>query len=426
VSQQADEKPVERAGLLRARHAAAGAAFITLSLAVLKWTVGALANSSALQADAVDSTTDTLALMTSWVGLYIASRRPTERFPYGFYRAESLGALIISALIIAMGGRYLWEGVQRFGEAPRLQHSLVGLAAAAVSIAVALGLYLWERKVGRETGSQSLSATAEEVKLDMGKSGAVFVAIICSHYRVPYVESLVTLLISGAVIYAGFKNLRTAVLSLMDARIAPELEQKVAEIISRVNGVRWVELVRARRSGPFYFIESHVHVKPELDVRRSHALAHEAQDAIREEEPRVEGVVLHLEPYHSQTERVLLPVNSEAGLSAVVCEHFGRAPYFLLAALQDGDVQEFHVEQNDFQEKVVRAGLAVIREFVEERELDSVIVREMGEIAFHGLRDNAVDLFHVGDVTAREALEAYGKGELDILPTPTRTSDENL
>ncbi|MFW6119048.1 MAG: cation diffusion facilitator family transporter [Planctomycetota bacterium] len=415
-----------RANLRRARRVAGLAAAVTLTLAVTKWAVGSFANSPALQADAVDSTTDTLALATSWIGLRIAAREPTEQFPYGFYRAESLGALIISALIMAMGGRYLWEGLRRFGEVPRLEHSLIGLAAAAVSIAVALGLYLWERKVGRETGSQSLTATAEEVKLDMGKSGAVFVALICSHYRLPYVESMVTLLISGAVIYAGFRNMRTAVLSLMDAQIAPELEQKVADIIANVNGVRYVELVRARRAGPFYFIEGHVHVTPGLDVRRSHALAHEAQDAIREAEPRVEGVVLHVEPYHSETEGVLVPISSDGGLSARVCEHFGRAPYFLLATVKDEEVKESHVEENDFQERVVRAGLAVIREFVEERELGSVIVREIGEIAFHGLRDNAVDLFRVGDVTAGEALEAYGRGELEVLPEPTHTSDEKV
>lgn len=412
--------------LVKARRVAGLAALVTLTLAVAKWLVGLLINSPALQADGVDSTTDTIALATSWVGLRIASREPTERFPYGFYRAESLAALVVSVLIIVLGGRYLWEGLRVFGEVPNLRHPYAGMATAVVSVAVAAVLYRWERNTSRETGSQSLSATAAEVKLDMAKSSAVFVALVCSRLEVPYVESLVTLAIAGTIIHAGVQNLRSAVLSLMDASVDPALEDEVARIIAAVPGVRGVEKIHSRRSGPFYFVEGHVDVKPSMDVECSHALAHRAAEAVRQERPRVEGVVLHIEPYRGETQTVLVPVETDEGLDAALCPHFGRAPYFVVARLNGEDIDTVTLEENEFRDRVIRAGLAVIREFVQERELDAVLVREIGEIAFHGLRDSAVGIFRAPETSAREAIEQYARNRLDLLPEPTHSSDRKI
>ena len=412
--------------LQRARRVALLAALVTLGMAVGKWLVGSLVNSPALMADALHSATDMVALGASWFGLTIALRPPSRRFPYGFYRAETLGAMVASGLIIFLGGRFLWQSVSRLGAPSELRFSAAGLATSAISVFVALGLYLWEKKTSRLTGSQSLAATAEEVKLDMLTSAAVFVALLCSQYRIPYVEGLVTLAIAGLVLWAGFTNMWTAMLSLMDASIDPEMEREVTEIIEGISGVREVEQLRARKSGPFYFVEGHVKVKGTMDVVHSHGLAHQAQAEVREKKPRVEAVVLHMEPYHSELQRVLVPVASDEGLGAPASGHFGRAPFFLLATLRGMEIEDFRVEPNEFREKVMRAGLGVVRSFVRQRGLDAAIVKEIGEIAFQGLRDSAVEIYKTSEATAADALSAYQHKKLPLLTEPTHSSEQNL
>jgi len=97
-----------------------------------------------------------------------------------------------------------------------------------------------------------------------------------------------------------------------------------------------------------------------------------------------------------------------------------------VATLRGAEIEDYAVEPNAFRQKVVRAGLAVIRSFVKERELDAVLVREIGEIAFHGLRDEFVDLHRAPEGSAAEALEAFARGKLEVLPEPTHTSEEKL
>jgi len=409
-----------------ARRTAGAVMLITLLLAAVKAAVGRLIGSSALTADALHSGTDTVALAASWFGLMLASREPTERFPYGFYRAETLGAALASGMIVLLGGRFLWTGVMRLWHPVATTHTPVGIATAAGSAVLAYVLYRWERRVSRATGSQSLAATAEEVRLDMASSVAVLIAVASSRYGIGWVEGVVTLGISVLVLHAGLRNLWGTILSLMDASVDPELERDVADLLRGMEGVREVEKVRARKSGPFYFVEGHVSVAGSLDVRRGHEIAHAAQRRVIDRKPQVERVILHIEPYRADRERVLLCTDRDEGLSAKVSRHFGRATFFLAATVEKGSISGIHSERNTLRDRELRAGLAVVKQLVEQYRPDVVICRQIGETAFHALRDDYVELYQCPACTAGEALDMFAEGKLQLLLKPTHSSEQKL
>lgn len=409
--------------IARARRTAAIAAGITTLLIAVKSLVGAIAGSAALLADAVHSGSDLLAIITSWFGLHIASREPTKRFPYGFYRAETFAALVASGIILYLGGTLLWQGIKKLTIVPSLSHPAMAISTAIVAAGVALALSSWEKRVSRETGSQSLKATADETRLDAGTSMLVFAALLAAHSGLPVFEGVVTILISGLVLWAGLKNARSSVLSLMDASVDPDLEREIADVLSEMPEVNCVERLRARRSGPFYFVEGHVHVAGCMDVTRSHALTHEAQRAIRERRPEVEGVILHVEPRKEKVRRVVLPVKNAEGVSAALETHFGRAKWFLIATIEGDRMVSHTIEKNPFQTKEVRAGLAAINWLVKEKEINAAVVREIGEISYHTLRDNYVEVFRAPGGVARDALHGYDAGDLSYLSAPTHSSE---
>jgi cation diffusion facilitator family transporter len=410
----------------QARKTAAIAAVITVLLAASKAVIGALAESSALLADALHSTGDLFALGAVWFGLFLAMRKPTDRFPYGFYRAETLAALVCSAVIVYLGARLLLEGIATLQEGSHLAYPAAAISMAGVSAVGSFLLSRWEKRVSLSVGAQSLGAVADEARMDAVSSIVVVVALVAARYRVPYVEGAVTIGISGLIVWVGLGNASRALLALMDASVNPALEKEATDILADMPGVKKVEKLRARRSGPFYFLDGQIQVAASMDVNRSHALSHDAQRAIREKRPEVEAVVLHIEPYRGSVRNVLIPVQGRNGLKERIAEHFGRADAFLLATLEDGELKDFAVENNPFQHKSVRAGLAVINRFVKEKQLDAVIVRELGEIAFHGLRDNFVDVFHADEGTAEQILKDYAQKRLEYLRGPTHSSEEKL
>ena len=48
--------------------------------------------------------------------------------------------------------------------------------------------------------------------------------------------------------------------------------------------------------GYWYFVDLHIHVDPEMTVARSHALAHEVKKQLKAEFPRIQDVLVHVEP----------------------------------------------------------------------------------------------------------------------------------
>jgi cation diffusion facilitator family transporter len=415
----------EGSPIARAKHTAAVATAITGALVVLKIAAGYVAGSELLIADGIHSGADLLALAASWFGLRLASREATERFPYGFYRAETIATLLVAAVIVIMGGALFMDGIDAISAPVGISHTWLALGTAVISISVALFLAIWERRVSRETNSQSLAATADEAMMDMVSSAVVLGALAVSALNIPYVAAAATMLVSLAVLRVGLQHGWTALLTLMDASIDPELEKSLKEMLLDIPGVRHVHRVRARRSGPYYFTEGHIHVAGTMDVNRSHMLTHEAEKIIHGREPRVEGVILHVEPYHSDTRRVLVPIEDGDDLNSRICMHFGRAPRYLTASVQDGEITDVRIIENPFVGKKVRAGLAVINRFACELHLDAIAVREIGEIAFHAMRDCYIDILQCDDTTARECLRSYMAGELTYLTEATHSSEES-
>ena len=68
---------------------------ITFLLALVKGLIGFLSGSVILMTDALHSAADSTTGFASWLGLKISQRKPNEKFPYGYYKAENLATFYI-------------------------------------------------------------------------------------------------------------------------------------------------------------------------------------------------------------------------------------------------------------------------------------------------------------------------------------------
>jgi cation diffusion facilitator family transporter len=409
--------------LAEGRRVAAAATGLTVALAVIKGIVGELRGAPALTADAVHSGADAVAIFASWLGLRLADRPPTRRFPFGLYRAETLATLLVSAIIFFAGAALLFESASDFlrGDEPS-GRSLDALVVALVSAAVSFGIYVWEKRVGERLRSQSLLANADESRADILTSLVVFGGTFATWLRLPRVELAVAAAISLLILWLGLKNGRVAVYALLDASLDTELEQQGRAIAEGIPGVKLVGQLRLRRAGPFCFGIARVQVQKTTDVSRAHEVAHRVVEAVRKQLPQVEMLTVHVEPFTAAEQTLMVPAEGR-DLAARVSEHFGRAKWFLFAHTSGESVERVECVENPFRERKARAALSVIKSSLAGRALDAVLTREMGEIAFHTLRDHYVAIYSVPACSVREALAKFAAGELAALPGPTHASE---
>jgi len=412
-----------RTQLASGRRVAAIATVITGLLALAKGIVGLLRGSPALTADAVHSLADTLAIFASWIGLKLAERPATKRFPFGFYRAETLAALLVSVLILVAGINLSIESIRGLlAEASALHHSVDVLIVALLSAIISSGIYIWEKRAGTRLGSQSLLANADESRVDILTSMVVFLGAGASYLGIAKVEMIVTAVISIFIIWLGFKHGRVALYSLLDASLDPELERRVIDAAGEVPGVMRVAEVQLRQAGLFWLGIARIQLRKSVDITRGHEIAHQVVRAVRDAIPRIESLTVHLEPFFPKELRVLVPVDGNTA-DAQLSEHFGRASFFALARLSGESIVNLDFIENVAREKQARAGLAAIKHIFQKNRVDVVITSEIGEISYHALQSYYVEVYEAPNAPLEKVLKQFSSGTLPMLTGPTHASE---
>lgn len=393
-------------------------------LATLKGIIGFLASSSILVADALHSFADLLAGAASWFGLKIARRKPDEMFPYGYYKVESLAALLITAFLAYAAIELMLEGYRRLLFLQEIGLPYEALAAAAISAVVSL----WQTKylggVAEKTNLQSVYALSRERWIDFLSSLVVFAGVLSSIYAIPYVEGVLTMAISAFILRFCVEMGRDSVFALLDVSPGKELEKRVSSIAQAIPGVKGVSSIKLRKSGPFVFGEVVIEVEKYVDVARAHEIADLVERRVKEEVEVVDSLTVHVEPYRAEQRRVAIPVEKSEKLASPISKHFGRAPYFTIA-LVDVDskkVLETEVVENPYRDKEVRAGLAAAKMLIN-KGVDTLITSEIGEISLHTLRDGLVEVYQAEGETAEEVLNRYLDDLLTLLTKPTKEKE---
>ena len=285
--------------------------FAALFLSVLKIIFGFVTGSGALIADALHNVADLFARFSGWLGLKIAEREPTEKFPYGYYKTENIAALFVSLLIVYASVELLINGYFRiFAPPAKLFLPLAGLAVSLVSLIVSFLVARYQKKTGKKINSQNIIANSRESLLDALSSFIVFIAILANMFNIYYVEGVIIVVISLFIFRFSVINIRNSVFSLMDASPSKDIEGKVKKVLSGLPEIQEFEGLKLRKSGPFIFGECTIRLKKSIDAEKAHKIADEIEERIKEGAREIESFALNIEPCKPKRQRIVLPVKS--------------------------------------------------------------------------------------------------------------------
>lgn len=400
---------------------------VSLGLAVMKGTVGTLFGSQVLIADAIHSGADLMTHAASGVGLWMAARGKTERFPYGLYRAETLACLVVGGLILLVGADLFREGIHKLSHiGGSARFPIFPIGTSLVSAAAAFAVARMENRAGRAIGSRSLITSAKEAYLDIFTSLAVLGGILLAHFRVPYAEGAIIILISLLLVKIGAENIWTTLLILMDANLEPGLQKEIEAKATAIQVVKGVANVKIRQSGPFKMVECVILTRPSLSLYEAHAVADAVEAAIAVGVDQIESIFIHVEPDQGRNLHVMIPVENLDGLASVVHAHFARAPYYVVYQLIDGRPELLGVYGNDFLEEKEHIGVKASRMAISHG-IDLLMTASIGEISFHILKSNQVDLYQAtAGGTVAETIAAFRDTQLKPLTAPAHLIETRL
>jgi cation diffusion facilitator family transporter len=405
--------------LKKGQKVAGRAVWVESILVVAKVVAGLLSGSLVLISDAVHSGSDILSIATSWVGLKIAQRKPDQRFPYGYYKAENLGTLVISVLVLYAFWEMLTGGYARLFSFSDISVPLLALGVSLVDAVFLFFFGNYEIKVGKEIGAQSLQAMGEENRTHILSSTAVLFGTLAAYYRIPYIEGIITIAISLLIFKIGFSAAKDSILALMDVSPSEEVEDKIVAAIESVPGIEEFFDLRLRKSGPFVFGEATVGIRRSVDVKRAREIADAIERKITKKVPQVDSFTIRVQPFKSDFFHLVAPVSKKDGLKAQIAEQLARAPYFIFVNLKGDEVKGHYFIKNPYEGKKVRTGLAVSK-LIAKQKSDTLLTKEIGEISLHALRDNLVEVYQVKSNTVEKAITRFNEGKLKPLDKATK------
>ncbi|KAK3956883.1 cation efflux family-domain-containing protein [Pseudoneurospora amorphoporcata] len=287
--------------------------YSNLGMAIAKGLGGYAFNSQSMIADAWHSLTDLASDILTLATVSWSLRPPTDNFPVGFGKVESLGSLGVSSMLL-FGGFFMCMNsctslyahffldpaaaaqLLEHGHGPSHGHhhhhgvsvdgpSLHAAWLAAGTVAVKEWLYHATMKVARDRKSSVLASNAIHHRVDSLTGIVTLFAILGANllHNASWLDPVGGLLISLLVIKAGYSNTVSALYELADRSIDDEVKhsvrkqcRKALEGVSEGHEVEVVEITGVK-SGQNYLLDVELAV-PNMwtveDVR-------EVEDAVR-------------------------------------------------------------------------------------------------------------------------------------------------
>lgn len=269
---------------------------LNVAVAVVKAVFGIMAGSVSMVADALHSGFDSFSNVVGIVAMHLAGKPPDPEHPYGHGKIETLGTLVIGAMLLLTAAGILLEGYGRLITpiTPEITPITVGVMVGTLITNIIVSTY--ERRKGEEYQSQILIADSLHTRSDVFVSTAVLGGFLAIRLGYPAADPIIALGIGLLIARMGIGILYGAAEVLIDSMNLPCDPALVRAVVMDTPGVAGYHDFRCRGKPGEIFADIHVTVDPALSIARAHAISEEVERRLKETVPGLAEVVVHIEP----------------------------------------------------------------------------------------------------------------------------------
>ena len=255
--------------------------------------------SIALFADAIHNVGDSATAIPLWIAFMLARRKPSERFAYGYGRAEDLAGVAIVLIILVSALVAAYAAVDRLLH-PRPITLLVWVAVAGLlgfigNEAVAI----FRIRIGRRINSVALIADGYHARTDGLTSLAVVLGALGVWLGYPLADPIIGLVITIAIfgiVWQSGKAVFTRALDGVDAHIPAQIR----DVVAHVPGVRAVETVRARWLGHRLTADVDLAIDGTATLREADSIRKTVRAELEEHLPSLATVRIMVQSFDAQ------------------------------------------------------------------------------------------------------------------------------
>jgi cation diffusion facilitator family transporter len=264
-------------------------------LVALKLGVGLATGSLALASAGIESSGDVIAATLTFFAVRLGGRPADPEHPYGHRRAENLGALGESAILLAGGLLVSVEAIRRlFGAGKAPATHWYQFAVIVIALLLDLSRTSASLAAARRYGSPALRSNAFHFAGDMAGSLAVLAGLLAVRDGFAQGDSIAALAVAAIIFAAALRLIAENANILMD-RTPSEAREAAERAIADLGVDVELDRLRLRESAGRYFADAVVTVPPGQAVVEGHRAADMIEAAVEDALPGSD-VVVHVEP----------------------------------------------------------------------------------------------------------------------------------
>ncbi len=272
---------------------------VNLLLSVFKLFAGIFARSGAMISDAVHSASDVFSTFIVMAGIKMSGKMDDDDHPYGHERMESVAAVILAVVLVAVGAGIGYQGIQKIIALKTESLAVPGglaLVAAVVSIGVKEWMFWFTRAAARAEKSDALMADAWHHRSDALSSVGSLVGIGGAMLGFPVLDPLASVVICVFIIKAGIDIFREAMNKMVDKACPQTVTEEMKAVILAHPEIISLDDIRTRMFGTRIYVDVEIGVDGQMLLRDAHAIAERIHDELEEQFPEIKHCMVHVNP----------------------------------------------------------------------------------------------------------------------------------
>jgi cation diffusion facilitator family transporter len=277
--------------------------FATLSLFVVKMTLGVVSGSVSIIANAFHLLSHLANSIILVVTFWATARPATAKNPFGHGRMEHLGPLIMSIFLFVSGIQLAERSFHQALDPHELHYWKALPWILLVSIVVMQWLSKFVTYLGKRVHSHAILVNAFHHKIEGVMSLTVIGGLVASHnFHHPEIDGYIGILVSVWLLYLGFTHAKEAVVPLLGQAPSMDMIRKIRETAKSVDGVEDVHEIIVHDYGSMYMISMHVEIPEKFNPAEMHEIAERCERKLRK---HFGGeVVCHTDPLLEKTPEI--------------------------------------------------------------------------------------------------------------------------
>lgn len=264
-------------------------------LLLIKGAIGIMTHSQSMIADSVNSASDIIASLMTFIGNKISSEPKDKDHNFGHGKAEYIFSLFISITMILVSVKLLTDSVVSLINKSYFEFSWILIIVCILTIITKLSLYLYTKNMFKKYDNILLKSNYKDHKNDCLVTTCTLISIIFGYWEIYWVDGIVGIGISIWILITGIGIFTESYNVLMDVSLDEETKETIISLAKKHDKIKNCYNLYCAPVGYKYLVVFTIAVDGNMSTYDSHKLANTLEKNIEQLE-KIDKAVVHVHP----------------------------------------------------------------------------------------------------------------------------------